>query len=258
MAIILWASAVAAEGSDCVGCHEERDAALVADWQASGHGGLAAGCAACHGEDHEAALERSRRDSACIDCHGGGRAPVVHSYTSSKHGVIMRLEAGGMDWNRPLKDANYRVPGCAYCHMHAGRHGAPVASQGAEAEDGQARTRYPVVCQECHAPRYVTRLFDNGRRMLAVGRMKLREAEALVASVARMLGEEALAPARERLVKMRHHLHNVRLGIGHQSPDYQWWHGQPALDGDLLRIKGLIGRLQRQSSIDNTERPEDE
>jgi hypothetical protein len=30
-----------------------------------------------------------------------------------------------------------------------------------------------------------------------------------------------------------------------QSPDYQWWHGQPALDGDLLRIKGAVGELYR-------------
>ena len=47
---------------------------------------------------------------------------------------------------------------------------------------------------------------------------------------------------------MQKHLRNVYLGIGHQSPDYQWWHGQPALDGDLLRIKDYIGELYR---IDN-------
>jgi len=41
------------------------------------------------------------------------------------------------------------------------------------------------------------------------------------------------------------HLKNVYLGVGHQSPDYQWWHGQPALDGDLLRIKGALGELHR-------------
>jgi len=44
------------------------------------------------------------------------------------------------------------------------------------------------------------------------------------------------------------HLKNLYLGIGHQSPDYQWWHGQPALDGDLLRIKGAVGELYRKSA----------
>jgi hypothetical protein len=34
--------------------------------------------------------------------------------------------------------------------------------------------------------------------------------------------------------------------VGHQSPDYQWWHGQPALDGDLLRIKGVVAERERR------------
>jgi hypothetical protein len=45
---------------------------------------------------------------------------------------------------------------------------------------------------------------------------------------------------------MQTHGRNVRLGAGHQSPDYQWWHGQPALDGDLLRIKGVIAERERR------------
>ena len=56
-----------------------------------------------------------------------------------------------------------------------------------------------------------------------------------------------LAAARTYFERMRsQHLKNVWLGIGHQSPDYQWWHGQPALDGDLLHIKGALGELRRK------------
>jgi hypothetical protein len=50
-------------------------------------------------------------------------------------------------------------------------------------------------------------------------------------------------------VGMQAHGRNVRLGVGHQSPDYQWWHGQLALDGDLLRIKGLIGDRERDREL---------
>ena len=39
-------------------------------------------------------------------------------------------------------------------------------------------------------------------------------------------------------------LRNLRLGAGHQSPDYQWWHGQPALDGDLIRIRNAVSRAR--------------
>jgi hypothetical protein len=47
------------------------------------------------------------------------------------------------------------------------------------------------------------------------------------------------------------HLNNLYLGIGHQSPDYQWWHGQPALDGDLLRIRGALDELDRSHAGDD-------
>ena len=86
--------------------------------------------------------------------------------------------------------------------------------------------------------------------MVEIGRMKLREAEALVKAAGKTYPEDALIPVRKRLEAMRAHLRNVRLGVGHQSPDYQWWHGHPALDGDLLRIKGLIGRLRREAMIE--------
>jgi len=45
---------------------------------------------------------------------------------------------------------------------------------------------------------------------------------------------------------MREHGRHVRIGVGHQSPDYQWWHGHPALDGDLLRIKGMVSDIERR------------
>jgi len=48
---------------------------------------------------------------------------------------------------------------------------------------------------------------------------------------------------------MGHHLKNVRLGVGHQSPDYQWWHGQPALDGDLIRIRDRIAESRRRRAL---------
>jgi hypothetical protein len=37
-----------------------------------------------------------------------------------------------------------------------------------------------AVCQDSHAPRYITRLFDNGEAMLEIGRMKVREAAGLM------------------------------------------------------------------------------
>ncbi len=47
----------------------------------------------------------------------------------------------------------------------------------------------------------------------------------------------------------RQTLRNLRLGIGHQSPDYQWWYGHAALDGDLLRIKSVLSRSARKRAL---------
>jgi hypothetical protein len=103
------------------------------------------------------------------------------------------------------------------------------------------------VCGDCHAPRYIAEQTDTGLRMVEIARMKLREAREMMAHY------QETPPAGDRRVLdalfsgMQVHGRNVRLGVGHQSPDYQWWHGQPALDGDLLRIKGAVTEPERRA-----------
>jgi hypothetical protein len=81
--------------------------------------------------------------------------------------------------------------------------------------------------------------------MLEVARKKVREANVLIEQAEKIFSDAELGPAKKHRKKMQQHFKNVHLGVGHQSPDYQWWHGQPALDGDLLRIKDSIGELHR-------------
>ena len=243
------------ENSACLACHQQQSAELVAAWQESVHAATetTASCVDCHGNTHGDAATRARRDRTCTGCHGGESDPVTHSYSTSKHGVLVRLEEDEWDWDRPLAQANYRAPGCAYCHMHKGNHNVSAsvrvwdALQGtgtAELERIQDATR--LVCQDCHSPRYITRLFDNGENMLEIGHMKVREVASVLEQAEAEFNGAGLVPVREHFEKMQSlHLKNLYLGIGHQSPDYQWWHGQPALDGDLLRIKGALGELRR-------------
>ena len=73
--------------------------------------------------------------------------------------------------------------------------------------------------------------------------MKLREAEAAAAGSPDAAVAELLDAM--RTVTLR----DLRLGIGHQSPDYQWWYGHAALDGDLLRIKAALSDLERRRAI---------
>jgi hypothetical protein len=112
----------------------------------------------------------------------------------------------------------------------------------------EMETKIRSVCQECHAPRYITNLLANGENMLEIARKKIREGVKLIDKASVTFSENELEPARQILTTMQQHLTNVYLGAAHQSPDYQWWHGQPALDGDLLRIKGVISELHRNKT----------
>lgn len=237
------------DAAQCVSCHAQSQPELVRAWRTSGHGAGGASCLACHGAVHDAAVQ-ARRDETCMGCHGGAEAPVTHSYATSKHGLLVKLEAPHWDWTQPLRAANYRAPGCAYCHFHQGGHDsrrmlAPAGAATASAEAQRARDNANAVCYDCHAPRYVARLSEGGARMLDIAYMKQREAHVLVEAARAEHSDLELTQAMELLVRMQRHVKNVRLGSGHQSPDYQWWHGQPALDGDLLRIKGELSRLRR-------------
>lgn len=246
------------KNDQCVQCHEKIDASLVTDWRMSAHAKdkPLANCVTCHGDSHNGASERARRDKTCIACHGGEKSPVVHSYAYSKHGLILRLEKNKWDWTQPLAHANYRTPGCAYCHMHAGGHNVSAMVRSADLlrEDSKEiksiKDARRQVCQDCHAPRYISRLFDNGEKMLEIARMKVREAKRLLQQAREQYTPKQLESAEKQYKKMQSvHLKNVYLGIAHQSPDYQWWYGQPALDGDLLRIKGAITELRRIKNV---------
>ncbi len=242
----------------CVQCHEKINANLITGWRVSAHGknDSKADCIACHGNSHEGAAVKARQDKTCIECHGGQKNPVVHSYANSKHGLILKLGKKKWDWTQPLAQANYRTPGCAYCHMHAAGHNVSAMVRDEDLLQKNSRKIKSIeeavrqVCQDCHAPRYLSRLFNNGEKMLEIARMKVREAGDLLSQARKQYSVEELEPAEKRYQEMQSvHLKNVYLGIAHQSPDYQWWYGQPALDGDLLRIKGDINELERIKNV---------
>jgi len=213
----------------CIDCHAEAARA----WKSGAHGiADEAGCGACHGERHADAGPRSRRGEACIACHGGASGAAARSYVTSKHGIIATLEGPGWDWSKRLAKANYRAPTCAYCHMHDGAHGQVLSPDLLE-----------TACADCHSTRYVDTLTVSGRRMLGIADLKISEAEDAA-------GADPDAEVGELLAAMRNRsLRNLRLGIAHQSPDYQWWFGQAALDGDLLRIKSALTRKARRRAV---------
>ncbi len=221
--------------TECITCHTEIDPELIRQWREGPHSDASGiKCSSCHGDLHAGAAIRARKDQSCSRCHEG---PVSHSYTTSKHGVINRLEGAKRDWRQPLKRGHYRAPGCSYCHLHNSDHGDTMAP-----ERGPEVRQW--ICAECHSPRYVRELFDNGKRQISIADLKVTEGEALIFAAAERTIDR-LSTLRESLIQ---HRTNVLLGVGHQSPDYQWWHGQPAMDGDLIRIRDAISESYRRKA----------
>lgn len=159
-------------------------------------------------------------EAQCIACHGAASAEV-HGWQLSKHGVLTRISTPG------------RAPGCVDCHTTAAHQASDSA-------------RMDQTCGRCHSPRYVATLRENGQRMIEAGNMKQREALALLTRARAEFSANDLREMETHYAHLQKHLRNLRLGVAHQSPDYQWWHGHPALDGDLLRIKGAYDDLLRE------------
>lgn len=169
----------------------------------------------------------------CVTCHAGA---AERSYALSKHGVIARIEAGL---------ARRRAPDCTSCHSFEAGAPAPKHYASAKAR-AEARRQAGAGCGACHSPRYATEQLAAAQRGLALGEMKRREAEAVLETARRELPGTELANIEKLLATLRHeNLRDLRLGLAHQSPDYQWWLGQAALDGSLLRIKGALGEARR-------------
>jgi|GEM_PF-855597 len=249
--------------TECIECHQKISPALVKAWQNSSHAKpnskhkQQANCLSCHAATHRNTAAKSRQNSTCIDCHGGKKAPVVHSYRNSKHGAIMAISRKKFNWENPLTEANYRVPGCAYCHMYNGQHDTKQSIQDplsrstnlSKQQTEQLLRKTFGICANCHAPRYIKQLFANGENMKKMARKKVNEAKHLIQSLGKQFSTHELKNIQTQFKSMQNHLSNVYLGIAHQSPDYQWWHGQPALDGDLLRIKSMLSELNRLQQI---------
>ena len=173
----------------------------------------------------------------CVECHTGA---AERSWALSKHGVIAGIEAGR---------ASRRAPDCAGCHVIEAQ-GTTAKHYDARRTRAQAREAASESCRACHSPRYTTEQNAAAQRGLALGEMKRREAEALVELARKETSAAELARIEALLATLRNeNLRELRLGLAHQSPDYQWWLGQAALDGSLLRLKGALGETRRRQTV---------
>jgi hypothetical protein len=215
---------------------------------------VATKCDSCHTR-HLFDPAEARRPEACITCHSGPPHPDDETYFASAHGKLYLAEGDRWDWSKPLVKGNYKSPTCAYCHMDGGRHQVAHKSlwkfglrevNPNTSGNRVLRERWVAVCADCHEEclRCHTEQLAAGDRLTEIARVKVREAEELAAR-----HHEGATGFSGHLESIGRHLANVRLGAGHQHPDYQWWHGLPALDGDLIRLRHRVAQAMRQPAV---------
>ncbi len=89
----------------CSGCHKIG----IVDEKGEYRYGAAA-CDSCHTR-HKFSKEEARKPEACLPCHMGFDHPQYEMWSTSKHGVIYRIEGD-----------TGRAPKCQTCHMPQGNH----------------------------------------------------------------------------------------------------------------------------------------
>jgi hydroxylamine dehydrogenase len=107
----------------CDPCHAQADATNDRYWSAAEQKYVDGssltyrnGCIACHTR-HSFDLVEARKPEACYTCHMGPDHPNYEAYMSSKHGSIYAARGAAWDWTRPMAQARWDAPTCAYCHM---------------------------------------------------------------------------------------------------------------------------------------------
>ena len=196
----------------CSGCHK---IGIIQGEEQSRYG--AAACDSCHTR-HRFSKEEAKKPEACLPCHMGFDHPQYEMWSTSKHGVIYRIEGD-----------TGRAPKCQTCHMPDGNHRVMTAwgflalrvpeddeewwkdrvtilqALGVLDENGNPTERFEVVkagkvarlskeewqaerekmlrvCSECHSENYAREQFEAGDRMI-------READRVFADAIRTVKE---------------------------------------------------------------------
>jgi len=128
-----------ARADACLSCHgtvvqvagtETRDTAtagemkfpVLSGWPNQGVGrvnpdGSLGSCAACHTR-HAFSIEVARKPETCGTCHKGPDVPAYPVWSVSKHGVIVKSQGQGFDFDAVpwVPGRDFAAPSCAACH----------------------------------------------------------------------------------------------------------------------------------------------
>ncbi|MGR3179358.1 MAG: multiheme c-type cytochrome [Candidatus Anammoxibacter sp.] len=263
-------------------------------WQISKPQTEVNGCAQCHAIEnrcdschtrHRFNPGEARHAEACGICHIGPGARGFECYESSMHGVIAKIEKDSWDWNKPLRDANYRTPTCAYCHMYDGNHnvikntvfghaGITEVDRGSK-KYKEKRDAWIRICSDCHSSRFAAAYLRDADDAVRISHKKVREAKKVIED---LYNEELLEPMPKDLAPfldqghkwaLGSRMHNVPViereffdlvvfytttvfkGVFHMSPEYSTVkNGAFAQDASVAKIKSEASKLRRLAALE--------
>ena len=152
-------------------------------------------CTACHTR-HTSSVALARQPRTCGQCHLGPDHSQIEIYEESKHGVMFAAQERLMNLSVAPKKLTTRdmfVPTCATCHM-SGINGLGMTHDPSERLSyflanaitterpnyAQAQAKMKQVCNQCHTPKLVDRVYTQAEEVVKMTNQKVLAAKTLM------------------------------------------------------------------------------
>lgn len=248
-----------------------------------GHPAVASGCAQCHAigkpnddgtigsctECHSAHLSSvalARLPTTCGQCHMGPDHSQMEIYTESKHGVLFAAEKDHLNLSadpRKLTTRDMFVPTCATCHM-SGINGLKVTHNPSErlswylaAEVSTRRPNYlqaqinmKQVCEQCHTPARIDRVYEQADKVVASTNDKVLAAKAIMTGLRKdgvLTGPPFSKPIDFTYFNLWHYGgRTTKHGAFMGGADFVQWHGNYELLEGAVELQHEADELRRE------------
>jgi hypothetical protein len=224
-------------------------------------------CTACHTR-HTSSVEFARLPTTCGQCHLGPDHSQLEIYTESKHGTIFAAQKDLLNLSvtpAKLTTRDMFVPTCATCHM-SGINGRGVThdpsdrlsyylfSEVSTPRQNATRARAAMmdICQQCHTPSTIERVFKEAEAIVAATNEKVLSAKNVMSG----LYADGIIPTNSYSLPIQLKYFDLWHYYGRTAKhaafmggaDFVQWHGNYPIYQHLVEIKDEAQRLRNEHS----------
>jgi hypothetical protein len=225
-------------------------------------------CTACHTR-HTSSVEFARLPSTCGQCHMGPDHSQIEIYTESKHGLMFAAQRDQLNLRASPKALTTRdmfVPTCATCHM-SGINGMAVTHDPSDrlsyylADEitnkrpnyNKAQAAMKQVCQQCHTPSLVNRVYTEAEAVVASTNAQVRHAKSIMADLRAqglLAGPAFSHPIDFVYFDLWHYdgrtsKHGAFMG----GADFVQWHGNYPMLAKTVELQSMADELKARPRV---------